>query len=244
MIEPNSALPALTATVTIDSTTSAQPGQTVELQGDLAGVGANGLVIVAPGVVIKRLDDRPVPGFGHRDRRPGRDLVEGCHLGVAEADSALGNAGDGVTISESPANTIGGTAAGAGNVITDNGGNGVTVYGVDATATTGNFIVGNVIGTDSSTGTFLGLGNNQSGVAILGSSWTQVGSSTPSGRNFIAGNNRDGVQLYQGSDSLVQGNTIGGDEAGVTDGGNAGDGILDAAGVNNSIGGPVLVKLT
>ncbi len=57
----------------------------------------------------------------------------------------LGNSGDGIGLSDSGDNTIGGTAAGAGNVISANGGDGIfatsEIFG-------DNLIEGNLIGTD------------------------------------------------------------------------------------------------
>ena len=58
-------------------------------------------------------------------------------------------------------NTIGGTAAGAGNVISGNTDDGVEITG---TGTTGNVVAGNYIGTDV-TGT-VALGNGLDGVEI------------------------------------------------------------------------------
>ena len=73
---------------------------------------------------------------------------------------ALGNNSSGVVILFSPDNTIGGTASGAGNVISASVGDGVYIQGTDAT---GNLLHGNWIGTDV-TGT-IAMGNSE-GVVI------------------------------------------------------------------------------
>ena len=71
--------------------------------------------------------------------------------------TALGNGSDGVRIWSS-GNTVGGTAAGAGNVISGNGTHGVHIIGPR------NLVQGNRIGTDV-TGT-RALGNDSGGVDI------------------------------------------------------------------------------
>jgi hypothetical protein len=75
------------------------------------------------------------------------NVVAGNKIGTdASGAVALGNSGDGVEIDGSSGNTIGGTVAGAGNVITDNSGAGVTVgtYAGD-TSSVGNQVTANRI---------------------------------------------------------------------------------------------------
>ena len=75
------------------------------------------------------------------------DLVAGNGIGVGRTgESAAGNSGDGVLVSESTGVTIGGTTAAAGNVISGNFGDGVELNGAD---TTGNVVEGNLIGLDA-----------------------------------------------------------------------------------------------
>ncbi len=58
---------------------------------------------------------------------PVRNVVQGNFIGVNAVGAPLGNGSDGVVLTGG--NTLGGTAAGAGNVIADNGGTGVFVPG-------------------------------------------------------------------------------------------------------------------
>ncbi len=60
------------------------------------------------------------------------NLIQGNRIGTnAASTAALGN-GPGVDLNETHGNTIGGTAAGAGNVISGNNGNGIVKKGVAA----------------------------------------------------------------------------------------------------------------
>src|SRR5208282_4166805 len=83
------------------------------------------------------------------------NLVQGNYIGTdASGTTALGNARHGVSIthdnnSTNPSgsdNTIGGTAAGAGNLISGNGAFGVVIFGPNGGAS-GNLVQGNFIGT-------------------------------------------------------------------------------------------------
>ena len=76
------------------------------------------------------------------------NTVESCYVGTNAAGTAAGSRpmNDGV-IALAANNTIGGAAAGAGNVISGN-----TQYGIQITgaASAGNAVAGNFIGTDQS----------------------------------------------------------------------------------------------
>ena len=133
------------------------------------------------------------------------NLVQGNFIGTtADGLHALGNTEDGVQLSNASNYTIGGTAAGAGNVISGNSGNGIQVLD-GATATV---IVGNLIGTDKTGAT--ALGNGQAGVYLNNVGGNTVGGTTAAVRNVISGNIGDGV-LISGSlatTNLVEGNYI------------------------------------
>jgi hypothetical protein len=60
--------------------------------------------------------------------------------------AAIPNGLDGITINDAPNNTIGGTTAGAGNLISGNGSVGIQLFGL---ATTGNVVQGNALGLDA-----------------------------------------------------------------------------------------------
>jgi hypothetical protein len=133
-------------------------------------------------------------------------------------------------------NTVGGTATGAANVISGNGGNGVYIRN---TGTSANVVLGNLIGTDKS-GT-APLGNGANGVAIVSSaSANTVGGSAAGSANVISGNSLDGVYLTGNgtSGNVVLGNRIGTDKSGTANLGNAADGVfIDNGATANTIGG-------
>lgn len=139
--------------------------------------------------------------------------VEGNFIGTdASGTMALGNQGIGVNARAfNGTNVIGGTTAGARNIISGNGS-----YGIFASAAT---IQGNFIGTDV-TGTFA-LGNTQAGVGI---STAIVGGSSAAARNIISGN-LNGVEL-SGSSNQVSGNFIGTDATGTAALSNTQSGIV------------------
>ncbi len=101
-------------------------------------------------------------------------------------------------------------------------------------ASTGNSILGNFIGTDSSGGS--DLGNLQNGITIVANNNT-IGSAAVADRNLIAGNDGAGIEIDAGvSGSVVQGNYVGTDATGLSALANQADGIV-IAGSGNTVGG-------
>ena len=76
------------------------------------------------------------------------NLIQGNYVGVNISGSqAVSNSADGITIfNGASGNTVGGTSAGAGNVISGNGGSGIYLFGAAART---NVILGNYIGLDA-----------------------------------------------------------------------------------------------
>ena len=161
-------------------------------------------------------------------------LVQGNFIGTdASGTIDLGNGQAGIEISFVSGITVGGTAAGAGNVISGNDNEGIILR---FSGSGGNLIQGNLIGTDF-TGTAV-VGNSGSGIRLLDTSNNLIGGTTPAARNIISGNGRGITLELNSTGNLVQGNYIGTDVNGTTDLGNLGDGVLiwsDAP--NNIIGG-------
>jgi hypothetical protein len=150
--------------------------------------------------------------------------VEGNLIGLQAGGAlALRNDGNGILITSSPANTVGGSDASRRNVISANGtGANSTADGIDITndASDNNLVAGNYIGTDIS-GT-LDLGNAGEGVNINSSADNNmIGglAATPGGApgNVISGNGNsgcgdcDGVEIngVGTTGNKVQGNLIG-----------------------------------
>jgi hypothetical protein len=165
------------------------------------------------------------------------NLVQGNYVGMTAAGTAaLANGGDGVLINGGARNnTVGGTAAGAGNVLSGNTFHGVQI--ADA-GTSNNLVQGNCIGTNPAGSA--ALPNAGDGVLINnGATNNTVGGTTAAARNLIAGNTSHGVQIGDAgtSGNQVQGNLIGLNAAGTAALGNN-DGVLINFGArNNTIGG-------
>jgi CSLREA domain-containing protein len=129
----------------------------------------------------------------------GGNVIQGNLIGTdAAGTGANGNSESGIRLT-GPANTVGGTSPGAGNVISANG------HGIDlatsAASVDQTVIQGNLIGTDV-TGT-AALGNSARGVSIEG------GSDHTIEGNVIAGNSGDGIGLSGTAGAVVMANIIG-----------------------------------
>ncbi len=167
------------------------------------------------------------------------NVVLGNLIGTASNGTApLGNGGDGVyLVTSATANTIGGTATGAGNIISANGHNGVAINSANGNNTSGNVVLGNLIGTNKSGAAK--LGNAGDGVLIEAAANTIGGTATGAG-NVISGNGANGIEINgsETSGNLVLGNMIGADKSGTVNLGNVGDGVSLLGGAsNNTIGG-------
>ncbi len=162
------------------------------------------------------------------------NVVQGNYIGTnAAGTAALGNS-QGVQIALGASlNTIGGTTAGARNLISGNRNEGVEL--TDA-GTVNNLVLGNYIGTDAAGAAALG---NRDGVRIVsGAQFNEIGGSAAAG-NLISGNTAAGVSLMHSGTrrNRVRGNTIGLNAAGTAALGNF-DGVSVAAGANGTaIGG-------
>src|SRR5262249_41237840 len=140
-------------------------------------------------------------------------LVQGNRVGTdVTGRRALGNGSSGVFIAGGGGNnTIGGTAPGAGNLLSGNGGDGGGFSGINAGA---NRVQGNLIGTDA-TGT-AALGNGGYGVGLFDSRANTIGGTVPRAGNVISGNALTGVLISNrlAVSNVVQGNYIGTDATG------------------------------
>lgn len=175
------------------------------------------------------------------------NTVEGNYIGTdSTGANPVGNGGDGVRLDAASDNTIG-----PGNVISANGasdfGYGVNIGAFSCESTSsGNSIVGNLIGT---TEDGLAAMGNASGGVNLGrfSTGNTVGGTSSAERNEISGNNGDGVQAFRSSGNVLEGNYIGTDITGNAALPNSFDGVSvvlgsltiggSAAGAGNVISG-------
>ena len=156
------------------------------------------------------------------------NLVQGNFIGTNATGTVAVPQGAGVSIFNlspviSTENLIGGTAAGAGNLISGNQ-TGISVSG------NGTTIQGNLIGTDIAGTSKI---PNTNGIVAIGLN-ILVGGPAPGARNVISGNSGDGVYL-RGAGNKLQGNYVGTDITGTLALGNTGNGVV--AGENALIGG-------
>jgi len=157
------------------------------------------------------------------------NLVLGNVIGLGVDGSDQGNSIAGVNIS-SPRNTVGGTAAGARNVISGNDQDGIFIGGGIASR-----VMGNYIGTDLA-GT-VARGNGGNGIKVSAADGHVIGGNQGGAGNVISGNGLFGIELATASGVVVQGNRIGTDVTGGSALPNQGGGIvLQSLAQGNQIG--------
>ena len=160
-------------------------------------------------------------------------LLQGNYVGLDQTGiNVLSNTGVGISVSGAHGATIGGTAQGAGNVISGNAQSGVSIQGAGAT---GALVLGNLIGTDKTAEN--AVGNGAFGVLVSGTPGVSIGGTATGDRNVISGNVGAGVGLLAGTTgAVVQGNLIG-TVTGSSALGNATGVLIDGGSANNTIGG-------
>jgi hypothetical protein len=163
------------------------------------------------------------------------NVVQGNFIGTdATGRTAVANGFSGVAISNAPANIIGGTASGAGNVISGNANSGINLGG----NTSGTVIQGNFIGTDLTGNN--AVANSLGGIYFYGSGTNLIGGVAAGAGNIISGNFQEGLSVGDpgANGNTIQGNFIGTKADGVSPLGNQLHNIdfLDTAS-NNLVGG-------
>ncbi|HEX4265463.1 MAG TPA: M12 family metallopeptidase [Verrucomicrobiae bacterium] len=219
-----------------DGTNSAPNG----FQGVNIAGGAHGNVIGGTNASQRNVLSGNVFSYGITITEPNSDnnVVMGNYLGL-DASGALtvSNGYSGIGIWGGARNTIvGGTNAGAGNVISANGEYGIFIG--DA-GTTGTVVQGNFIGTDASGNQ--AIPNIYGGIAVFdGANDVIIGGANAGARNVISGNGTVGVYLLgnDASNNVVQGNFVGLNAAGTAAVPNSFAGIYALGGAHdNLIGG-------
>ncbi len=239
-ITPTSSLPDVTDRVTIDgwSQKGFKSKPLIEIDGQ-AFAPQFGLSItqgaddsVVRGLILNGNSENGIRLF----QVSGVDVL-GCWIGIQPNGSTPAPVGfSGVLLDNAPSATIGGSSAMERNVISGNGGDGIT--GTSGAASTPVTIAGNRIGTNAAGNAAVGNGgagidlNNAPGPITIGS---------PAAANLISGNTGDGVQLqdideFSGAVTM-QNNMIGLAANGEDDLGNGGDGVQHSNPRANHIGG-------
>lgn len=187
-----------------------------------------GLTSQTRNVIAGNLFDQITTGFGFATSG---NVIQGNYLGVGSDGKTPFGALTGLNLSNTRGNQIGGTAVGAGNVISGNL-TGIQIAGNNSA----NTIQGNFVGTDS-TGK-LAVGNTFDGIDINGAPGNQIGG-LGNARNVISGNGRAGISISGAAakNNAVFNNYIGVGKDGTTPLGNATEGIVVNGVFNVQIGG-------
>jgi CSLREA domain-containing protein len=166
----------------------------------------------------------------------GGNVIQGNYVGTDKAGTAAIGVG-GISLSN-PNNVVGGTAAGAGNVLSTVGVGGVFLSEADAHHNT---IQGNHIGVNAA-GTAM-LGSGVVAITLQRASENLIGGTTAAARNVIASAS-GGISIFGVSgpstpaNNVVQGNYIGTDATGTVGMPvSAGSAVLIDSSVGNTIGG-------
>jgi len=172
--------------------------------------------------------------YGIRTQTSSNTQIQGNLIGTDAAGNArIQNDAGGILLLGGTNITIGGTTAGARNLISGNSGGGILILS-DGTLVRGNYIGTNAAGTTA-------LGNGSEGILLNGGDNATIGGASAGAGNLISGNNDGGIIIANAADNnLVQGNFIGTDAAGTgalgNGGGSVGVGIENIC-INNTIGG-------
>jgi CSLREA domain-containing protein len=203
IIQVTGNLPTLTVPMTIDGTT--QPGYAGEplivLDGNLIGDPyADGLLLVGGNTTIKGLAIGNFPGAGIHIAEEGANVIRSCYIGTdGTGSAAMPNAHGGIWIQSGDGNIIGTGSTGAGNLISGNQGEGITIL------SNTNQVLNNYIGTDHSGS--VALGNSSHGI-LVGGNENLIGGTGINFGNLISANFGDGV-VVNGTRNDIQGNRIG-----------------------------------
>ena len=244
-IQPVTALPTIYDRMALDGTTQTTNvgdtnanGPEIELDGQLAGAGVDGLRVTAGGSSIKGLVINRFTNDGIEVSDPSAvgNTITGNYIGLDVTGTLdRGNAYYGIRVrNDADSTQIGGTTAADRNVISGNQYAGITI---EHTLTSGTTVEGNFIGTDR-TGT-ADVGNTTYGVYINASPGNTIGGTDAGAGNLISGNYGDGIFVFgaTATNNLIQGNAI-------FENGGLGidldpDGVGTGSGANNDKAAPV-----
>ena len=236
-INVTSDLPTITEAVIIDGWSEPDYAGTpvIELNGNAAGAGVDGLRVTAGGSTIRGLVLNRFSGDGIELNGGSGNIIQGNYLGTNVAGTAdRGNGLDGIRINNSADNLIGGLTSAERNVISGNNTHGVRIIGesADNNITQGNYIGLNAAGAAA-------IGNTYNGIIIYnGADNNLVGGTALGAGNVVSGNLDTGVEIQDGNSTgnRIEGNLIGLNAAGTAAIGNL-DGVIIEDAPNNTVGG-------
>lgn len=238
------ALPVITGQVDIDGTTADGFAGTPTVEVDFNRFGGLQFASTSKGSALRSLGLVNSNSAGVRITGGGYMVVVGNYIGVKlDGTTLAGHLGNGIEMTSSTNNVIGGSSDSERNVISGNFGNGISI-----TRSLRNQIVNNFIGTDASG--LVDLGNRGSGVFINDNSLgnliggTETGGNDPTmgvyvrppQGNLISANDGYGVYITgKSQQNTLSGNFIGTDVSGDLGLGNALDGVAIVNANNNSL---------
>ncbi len=179
-------------------------------------------------------------------------IVRGNFIGTnREGTSSVSNSNSGVVVGSAPGTRIGGTTAGAGNVISGNASSGLTITGISYQEIDGLYnaaVEGNIIGLNATgsapVANSIGISIDSSTLGPLNGG-NRIGGVNQQSRNVISGNSGHGIVVF-GVNSIgnrIEGNYIGTDSFGTSKWANAGDGVRLTDGANgNTVGGATAIS--
>ena len=248
LLQPTTLLPEIVDQVILDATTQAGYSNfpVVQIDGGLVAQDGDGLKLRSGGSTIRGLSITGFRRAGIFIDGAGHNVIQANYIGVdLSGAQASPNQFAGLIISDSMNNRIGGAASVDGNVISGNAGDGIRIEGSQSL---GNFIQGNLIGTDAQAST--AIPNRSVGVLVQGGAARTVIGSDSNGfgdaaeGNVISGNLRSGITLRDATEqNVVAGNYIGTDGSGSGDLGNVvfgvailGNSQYNVIGIENGVG--------
>ena len=206
IIKPNSEYPVISKKVIISG---GENFNTLDIfiDGSNAGDNANGFSINLDGrrTEIKNLSIYSFKGHGIYLDGTLENKITGCIIGTDDKDTeGIGNEGDGIHLSFSHSNIIGGNTIFKTNLISGNKGNGITLTGnSDINTIEGNYIGTNWAGDKA-------LPNEQNGILIKDECESNIIIN-----NWIAGNSKNGVSIIGDANANTTKNELKGNKIGI-----------------------------
>ena len=176
----------------VTGTSASANNQGIIIKAGASGNTIGGTTAATHNIISGNIDDGiQIIGLGTSN-----NTIIGNYIGTDVTGTLnIGNGGDGIIINDGATdNTIGGTAAGEGNLISGNTGDGIQIGSTSTTNPTSNITIqGNLIGTDV-TG-LLNLANAEAGIDLEDGVNILIGGTTTNAGNTIAFNNNDGIEV-------------------------------------------------
>lgn len=130
------------------------------------------------------------------------NVIQGNYVGTDVSGTAdVGNFFYGIKVQDFGNNTVGGSAPGAGNLISGNDGVGLFLLGGTNTTVQGNFIGTDVTGSGQ-------ISNRMEGVYVQGATRSSIGGTTAGEANIIRFNGAAGVRIFGADGIAIRGNQI------------------------------------